>query len=521
MTGGPSGFHACLPKPVVTLVVAAGFSVFTNSTPDMENPRMKITVLKSTAETALALIQKTVSCVRLPLDFHPVLTFRAGKQDLWLECTLHDRHISLLLPDAECDEKGGTLHLGLELFRQALLQATGHQIELASDTLGILLCSDGRQVAALPAASPADTAPFQPPAEADSTYLPNSFANFLLQAFSCASDDNKYTAVTGVNVSKDGIAGTDGKQLFHLPLPLQLKDAVTLPPSKCHAALKVLRWTSLCHWRNAAHGWMYAIQGEGFRYAAKAVDAPYPDYRRLLAAEADGDVSFMLTPEGAGALEEFLAARQAGLFVRLTVHKDRVVLEDMEGVERGKAEFAASAEGSAIPCSVPLNTRYLRQFLKMGFRSMSMSSRRPAPLVSVNGVGKYLFMPCGEPAPSTQTASSPVVSPVVPPVPQVNPKPAAATGSQPKKEKNTMPQSTSPTPFIPANAANVSQAIVAANPLDETLASLASMREQLSNLESRLLEAGRKIKAALLEQRQKERQYAEAARKLERIRMAV
>ena len=47
------------------------------------------------------------------------------------------------------------------------------------------------------------------------------------------------------------------------------------------------------------------------------------------------------------------------------------------------------------------------------------------------------------------------------------------------------------------------------------------MREQLSNLESRLLEAGRKIKAALIEQRQKERQYADATRKLERIRLAV
>ena len=74
--------------------------------------------------------------------------------------------------------------------------------------------------------------------------------------------------------------------------------------------------------------------------------------------------------------------------------------------------------------------------------------------------------------------------------------------------------------FVPSQAA-ASQAAAAPNPLDETLASLASMREQLSGLESRLLEAGRKIKAALLEQRQKERQYAEANRKLERIRMAV
>ena len=65
------------------------------------------------------------------------------------------------------------------------------------------------------------------------------------------------------------------------------------------------------------------------------------------------------------------------------------------------------------------------------------------------------------------------------------------------------------------------QTPVATNPLDETLANLASMREQLSNLEARLMEAGRKIKAALVEQRLKERQYADATRKLERIRLAV
>ena len=62
---------------------------------------------------------------------------------------------------------------------------------------------------------------------------------------------------------------------------------------------------------------------------------------------------------------------------------------------------------------------------------------------------------------------------------------------------------------------------VPSNPLEETIASVATMREQLTNLEARLLEAGRKLKAALIEQKQKERQYAEAIRKLERIRLAV
>ena len=85
-----------------------------------------------------------------------------------------------------------------------------------------------------------------------------------------------------------------------------------------------------------------------------------------------------------------------------------------------------------------------------------------------------------------------------------------------------MTQNLQPSPVLVPSQTVASQATaVASNPLDETLASIVSMREQLSALETRLLEAGRKIKAALIEQRQKERQYAEAARKLERIRMAV
>ena len=86
---------------------------------------------------------------------------------------------------------------------------------------------------------------------------------------------------------------------------------------------------------------------------------------------------------------------------------------------------------------------------------------------------------------------------------------------------------TTPTTFRPTATFNApaptaaQQTNVSVNPLDETLASIAAMREQLTNLENRLLEAGRKIKAALVEQRLKERQYADAVRKLEKIRLAV
>ena len=84
----------------------------------------------------------------------------------------------------------------------------------------------------------------------------------------------------------------------------------------------------------------------------------------------------------------------------------------------------------------------------------------------------------------------------------------------------TSTTSINPTIATPV-AFNRTQPVTPSNPLEETISSIASMREQLANLEARLLEAGRKIKAALIEQKQKERLYADATRKLERIRLAV
>ena len=68
---------------------------------------------------------------------------------------------------------------------------------------------------------------------------------------------------------------------------------------------------------------------------------------------------------------------------------------------------------------------------------------------------------------------------------------AAQSSTIPSTFTRTVPQ---PTVAVPSN------------PLEETLANVAAMRETLDSLNSRLLEAGRKLKAALIEQKQKERQ---------------
>ena len=343
-------------------------------------------------------------------------------------------------------------------------------------------------------------------------------------------------ALTGVNISSRGMAGTDGHQLFHLPLPLQLKNYVTIPQSKVYAALKHLRWTSLAHWRTAGNDWMFAISGDGFRYAAKALVGTYPQYWQVIPPEEGNDVRFTLTPDGTQALQRFLNENTHETNARLTVHPDRIELLETNNTDlkQRSGVFASISQSTRLPCTVHIISNNLRQFLKMGFRTLSFSSKMPSPLVSSAGIGKYLFMPArDEYANTAATAATPATTSVTKHESKPEPKPAVIStcstnnpNTQIQKEKTTMTQTFNPT-VAQSSTTTFTRTLpqpteaVPSNPLEETLANVAAMREALDSLNSRLLEAGRKLKAALIEQKQKERQYAEANRKLERIRLAV
>lgn len=475
---------------------------------------MKITVPKSTLETALAPILKMA-----PAAKPSRLAARAERQKVWICRSTGDQRLDIELPDAACDQKDGGFGIaGLESFRLMVSAARGTCLSIEQDAGTARLHSDGSILGLLDSEPAVEDSEFQMPKECDSAMLPTSFANFVLQAFACAGNDRERPALSGVNVSPRGIAGTDGKQLFHLPLPLHLREDVTLPPSKAYAALTGRRWTSLAHWKTADGARMFRIEGDGFRYTARALAAVYPHYWNVIPKDGGGP-SFSLDEKAAASLQAFLGGCVNGATAKLTVHPDRIAVEETDGsgVTRRMGVFGASGSGSPLPHAVRLDTRYLGRFLKMGFRSMSLPPQQCGPLVSSAGTGVYVFMSLSMEACDAATPSTPVPES----------KPATAIPSQPEttpqpEEQKTMTQTvntntatTSPTAFTRMQSA------VQSNPLDETLSSLVSMRETLSGLEARLLEAGRRIKAALVEQRLKERQYADATRKLERIRLAV
>ncbi len=488
---------------------------------------MKITVLKSTIETALTSILKILVNAKLPKDINPALTFKSDKQILWIQCTLSEQQISVALSEAVFDEKNSSFDVNLYMFRRLLATAKGTHFSIEKNPATVVLNCDDCFIGQLVPMSTKEPAKFQIPINADATVLPTNFADFIQKAFKCTSTNEDSTALIGVNISSRGIAGTDGKQLFHLPLPLQLKDDVTIPPLRIYEILKNFRWKTFTHWRTIDNARMFSIIGDGFRYTSKAIEAPYPSYWQIFPNIGQNDVTFTLSAESALSLRKSIDKINDETIIELTVYRDRIELLEVEDKKQNEriGKFDAKCTSANIPCTVCIKTCYLKQFLMMGYLSMSLSSKTQNLLGSASGIGKYLFMPYGVPN-SAKTSTTPA--------PESENKKTTISNSQTNKpynqpnnnhsEKATMTQTTNNTISPTANNTTASintQSDTNSNLLKDTLASIASMRDQLSALDAGLREAGRKIKAALNEQRQKDHLYANANRKLKQIRLAV
>lgn len=460
---------------------------------------MKIQVMKTSLLEALMPLAK----INTPTK-HLAITSK-GKT-VTLSVIGEKAQLEMDMPLARIDADGACT-VDITLLKATLESTRTDNIELEPRQGRLLVRADGRLAAELPCKEDA-TRMTALPVNADSTSLPTGFAGFLLQAFQSAGKDAARPVLMGVNVSKAGIAGTDGKRLTHIPLPLSLKSDVTLPPSPIYAALRKYRWASLSHWDEWA-----AITGAGFRLVLKRQDGVYPNYHALHARKDALDITAEISAADVPKAVEFMESMPKAEkgFMPLWVLPNCVHLAD------SKRSISIAARSNAkAPCGIYCNSAYLLQALGLGHTRLALSSRKPDVVSAEGGTGNFLFMPInGRPdiPPTAETATVAV--------------PASNTKNTPTtKETKTMTTTIQPVPapvaaaFRPAATTPLTPQ-QPTEPLAEIAANLAAMREHLDNLSSRLNEAARKIREAQVLQRQKERQYADANRKLERIRLAV
>lgn len=402
--------------------------------------------------------------------------------------------------------------------RQSLARA-GQTVTLEANGSAVAVSSEGKAITDL--AVLADNPPPELAAMPKGTTtltLPTNFGSMFLRAASCASDDPSRPALRGVQLSPEGVTATDGKQLFHLPLPLQLTAPAILPASKQLSKLAASsRWVALSLWRTKENKPRFRLTGEDFIHEGNAIDAPYPNWRSIVPPDTHYDMEAKFPAITAKAICDFAKELKRNTQCAVTFSGNFVHFDSMEGAR----SLTARAECSSY-CKIHLDLAYLAQLLRLGHDGIRLSSTGRLPLMGVGGQGIYIFMPLGAPAASAASApSAPQPSQSTQTVPSNNTQ-TVPTQTNPQ-EKSHMSIAPAPMPTAPAvskPAANPSP-LVSQDPAERLAALISEMRTNLTNLENQMAEAQRKLREIAVSQKAKERQYADAVRKLERIRLAV
>ena len=315
------------------------------------------------------------------------------------------------------------------------------------------------------------------------------FAELLASAAPIINRNEPRAVLRGVNLSKDGITVTDGKQLLNLPCSLALKESITIPfPStllaaRLHDAGTLAAWTS-------GNSRLFQITIGDFIWCGKAPSGNYPNWKQVI--PADNALDYSITFHEPKQVIDFLKTvpdhePYHGIELNVTPEGVSVIPLDYPDMH---LEAIADHAGVRPRAVLVLNKHILLRMLAQGYCTFRANSDGLIPVVAEGGYGRYLAMPIRS-VPGKYEKSI-----------------------QPKQEQKKM--ETTENKVVESN-----DPVPAASPLEELSSNVEELRSKLKHL---LDESGiliRKVKEVTLLQKQKEREFVQTRRRLERIKMAM
>ena len=330
------------------------------------------------------------------------------------------------------------------------------------------------------------------PEEAVSVELPASFGELLALAAPIVDRDGARLILRGVNLSPEGITATNGKELLHLPCPLAVPEEVTLPfplalLTAKPAAPGVLHLWSLRNER------LFRLEIGGFLWQGKALSGKFPAWKQVIPSGNALDYSLeFFEPERIIAFLKTVPDHEPLNGIELNVTPRGVTLIPVDTPEMS---FETDAEflGVQPRAVLVLNKYILLRMLQQRYTKFRAHSDGRMPVVAEGGAGCYVAMPI-----------------------HLSPKSNPQTNQETNKMENIENKVVSaPVQTVTPNHEP------GTNPLDELYNTIDTFRNKLKLAldESTLLV--RKVKEVQLAQKQKERDFIQAKRAIERIRMAI
>ena len=300
------------------------------------------------------------------------------------------------------------------------------------------------------------------------------------QAASIVDRSNYRRLLQGINLSNAGVTATDGKQLLHLPCVLSLVKDVTIPFPSALLAAKTSEMGTLQVWDN-----LFQIEIGNVSWHGKLLEGQYPNWRSVIPTPESHDYSITLhEPEKVSNWIKMIPSQKTTNGVEFNVMPDGSVTLVSCIQPNFELNTQATVSGVQPRAVLTLDREIILRMLLQGYNTFSAHSDDLVPIIASGGAGQYIAMPI-------RTISK-------------NPIPTNKENKEMEIENNVVEQTA---PVV--------------NPLDELGAAVEEFKLKIKAMFEESTALSRKVKEVALIQKQKERDFIQARRAIERIRMAI
>lgn len=474
---------------------------------------MKTTLNKTELAGALAALGKLV-CRSSPIPVYRAVQIENANNTLFFRTHNADEEIEFRM-DAETGD-AFKLAVDFDFFRSLVRNSRNKNIkfEFADGALRI----DDVLVAPIEGEWPATEV--QQGDNVATSPLPENFVEILSAAAPLVDLNEPRKVLRGMNLSKDGITATNGKELFNFPYKFNL-DELTIPFPLALMATKVAGAGEIKAWSNDFFTFFSVKIGQ-WTWSGKAVLGAYPNWKRVM---PDGKamkhcVSF--TVERADRLKFFLKSvgdKRPSNEIKL--YRDEAGFFSMRDGDGHEFGVPAEFDPSWGPFNVSIRKEILLHMLNEGHTKFDFIDAL-CPFVASGGVGQYIAMPmCMKPqAEAEQVAVQPVPESTEQETVNI---PTITNTTTSNQEKNNMIDTNTITHVVSApvqTSAPNNKPEPKLNPMDELTVSIEAFKSKLKDMLEEATTLSRRSREVSIAQKQKEREYAQTKKTIEKIRVA-
>ena len=326
--------------------------------------------------------------------------------------------------------------------------------------------------------------------------LPKDFVALFAAASPLVDRNNPRKVLQGINLCREGITATNGKELLNIYVPLNVDD-FTIPLPLALMQTKTAEAGTLCTWTDRT-GKMCRIETEHWVWYTNGLEGNYPNWKQVIPSQKALVRSVSFLPERGQQLEIFLknVPDQPPHNPVELYQSDPGYLNILAGEMH--TSIAAEFIGNWNDVSIKLNKHMLLRLLSEGHTKIEVGDGH-FPLLATGGTGRYVTIPLYQPK-AQET------------------KPIQIQTEVSKMENNEMRVVSAPVQTVVRNPEPVPEAV---DPMEELNHGIDELRGRLKLLLDETGVLTRKVKEAVLRQKQKERDFILAKRAIERIKMAI